>query len=238
MTDGRNASRFTPRLLPTLAVAALLPLLLWLGSWQLDRAAGKQALSAAFAAAQLAEAVPYSAGLPRFTRVSARGHWDAAHHFLLDAAVHEGRVGFRVLTPLTLDAGGVLMVDRGWVAGDPARRVLPEITLIAPGPVVVEGLTDEFPRAGVVSGTPAATSAWPRLLLYPAPAEFQAALGAPIEPELLRLDPAAPDGYARGFAPDFGMPRERHLAYAFTWFALAVTLFAIWVGTNLRRKEH
>ena len=75
------------------------------------------------------------------------------------------------------------------------------------------------------------------MVLYPAPAEFEAALGTPVEAVLLRLDPAAPDGYARGFAPDFGMPRERHLAYAFTWFALAATLLAIWVGTNLTRRE-
>jgi cytochrome oxidase assembly protein ShyY1 len=74
-------------------------------------------------------------------------------------------------------------------------------------------------------------------VLYPTHEALAAALGAPLEPHLLRLDPAAADGYARDFAPDFGMPRERHLGYAFTWFALAAALAAIWILTNLRPRE-
>jgi surfeit locus 1 family protein len=228
---------FRPRLLPTLAAAALLPLLLWLGGWQLERAGEKGALTAAFAAARGATPAPYATGLPRFSRVVARGRWDATRQFLLDATVHEGRVGFRVLTPLVLDDGRVLLVDRGWVAGDPARRTLPAVAFDADGPVEAVGLIDELPRAGIASAPAAATAGWPRVVLYPTRDALAAALGAPLEPGLLRLDPAAPDGYARGFAPDFGVSRERHLGYAFTWFALAATLVAIWIVTNLRPRE-
>lgn len=249
MAAAASARAFRPRLVPTLAVAALLPLLLGLGVWQLDRAGEKRGMVAAFVAAQDAPPVAYAADLPRFTRVAARGRWDPTRQFLLDAMVHEGRAGFRVLTPLLLDDGRVLLVDRGWVPGDPARRALPEVALAAGDAVEVVGLVDELPRAGIAQRAAAAPAddraPWPRVVLYPTQAELAAALGlapgvaprATLLPRLLRLDPAAADGYARAFAPDFGVSRERHLAYAVTWFALAATLLAIWVLTNLRPRE-
>ena len=238
--DGPNPRASRRRLLPTLAVAALLPLLLWLGIWQLGRAAEKRALVEAFAAAQGAAPVPFAADLPRFSRVAARGRWDPSRQFLLDAMVHQGRAGFRVRTPLLLADGRVLLVDRGWVAGDPARRALPDVAFAAgDAPVEAVGLVDELPRAGVATAPAAAPTdaGWPRVVLYPSREALAAALGAPVEPRLLRLDPAAADGYQRGFAPDFGVSRERHLAYAATWFALAATLLALWIRATLRAKE-
>mgnify|MGYP003429174546 CR=1 FL=1 len=49
--------RFRPRLLPTLATLALLPLMLWLGFWQLDRAQQKRALQMDYDARIAAQAV-------------------------------------------------------------------------------------------------------------------------------------------------------------------------------------
>lgn len=239
MTQGSPRAAFRPRWAPTLAVLALLPLLLWLGTWQLDRAGQKHALVAAHAVAGVAQPVAYAADLPRFTRVVVRGRWDVERQFLLDATVHEGQVGFRALTPLVLASGGTLLVDRGWVAGDPSRRALPDIAFSVAGEAEVVGLIDALPRPGLASGAVdvAPGAGWPRVVLYPSRAELEAALGGAIEPGLLRLDPAAPNGLARGFAPDFGVSRERHLAYATTWFALAATLVIIWILLHLRRRE-
>lgn len=210
------------------AVLLLAAGLLRMGAWQLERAGQKQALVAAFQAAERAAPAAYADDAPRFTRLVARGRWDPEHQFLLDAAVHQGRSGFRVWTPLRLGDGGFLIVDRGWVAGDPARRALPDVALADPGTEVeVIGMSDSFPRAGVSAGDARPGTGWPRIVLYPEPAALAAALAAPVAPQLLRLDPAAPDGFARGFAPDFGVSRERHLAYAATWFALAATLVAL-----------
>jgi len=228
-----------PRLVPTLTVAAVLPLLLWLGAWQLDRAEQKRAMAEAFVTARALPAVPYAAALPRFAQVAARGRYDATRQVLLDAMFHDGATGFRVLTPLTLDDGRVLLVDRGWLAGDPARRALPEIAIAGAGATrEVVGIIDELPRAGVaLPPAGAGDVSWPRVLLYPTQEALAAVYGASLEPRLLRLDPDATDGYARAFRPDLGLSRERHLGYAVTWFALAATLFAIWIVTNLRPPE-
>jgi len=52
--------------------------------------------------------------------------------------------------------------------------------------------------------------------------------------DLVLLDAAQPDGYVRDWGPP-GFPPMRHLGYAVQWFALALTLFVIYVVTNLRR---
>jgi cytochrome oxidase assembly protein ShyY1 len=52
--------------------------------------------------------------------------------------------------------------------------------------------------------------------------------------DLVLLDPAEPDGYVRNWAAP-GFPPMRHFGYAVQWFALALTLFVIYVVTNLRR---
>jgi surfeit locus 1 family protein len=51
---------------------------------------------------------------------------------------------------------------------------------------------------------------------------------------LVLLDPGEPDGYVRDWSPP-GFPPIRHIGYAVQWFALALTLFILWVVTNLRR---
>ncbi len=45
-----------------------------------------------------------------------------AHQFLLDNMTHAGRAGYEVLTPLLLDDGRVLLVNRGWLPLPDGRR--------------------------------------------------------------------------------------------------------------------
>jgi surfeit locus 1 family protein len=217
---------------PTLAVALLAPALLALGAWQLDRAEQKRALRAAFAATDAAPARAYAADAPRYARVRAAGRWDP-RQFLLDAQTRAGQVGYRVLTPLALADGTLLIVDRGWVPADADRGRLPDVAL-APADAAPLGRIDEFPRAGLEAGGAevdpgAASASAPKVLLYPTPELLARALGAPVQPRMLRLAPDQPAGYARDDAPALGFPPERHQGYAATWFLLAATLLALWL---------
>lgn len=214
---------------PTLVVVLLLPLLLGLGFWQLERADEKRALLDAAAAASAAPAVAYADGLPRYAKVRVAGRWDA-RQFLLDAQVQRGQAGYRVLTPLALADGRRLIVDRGWVAASADRAALPMLALpereVAAG-VELEGQLDEFPRPGLRTGTAPPATGWPRVLLYPSAATLADALGASVEPQLLRLGEVE---VAVGFPP------ERHLGYAVTWFALAATLLVLWLAFSARTR--
>lgn len=221
--------KFKFELWPTLAVALLLPALLALGIWQLERADEKRALLAEFSTARAVAPVAFDAALPRYARVRVAGRWDP-RQFLLDAQVERGQAGYRIFTPLALVDGSRLIVDRGWVAAAADRATLPDIA-IAEAEVELEGLLDEFPQPGVRTGSsPDAAEGWPRVVLYPTAETLTAALGVAVQSKLLRLDAEAAGAGALGFPP------ERHLGYAVTWFALAATLLVLWLAFSARAR--
>src|SRR6185312_11348887 len=65
----------------------------------------------------------------RFQRVSVAGRYDAMYQFLLDNRINEGRAGYEVLTPLDLDDGRTVLVNRGWVPFSGYREKLPDVSL-------------------------------------------------------------------------------------------------------------
>ncbi len=124
MNPGR--SRFAPRPLPTLVAAIAVVACAVLGEWQLGRAAEKRVLAQDFARGGPAlEWRQLPAGAPRYRRVSASGHYDPEHQFLLDNMSHAGIAGVEVLTPLLLDDGRAVLVNRGWQSFGATRADLP-----------------------------------------------------------------------------------------------------------------
>ena len=63
----------------------------------------------------------------RFRPVTARGRYDGRRQFLIDNIVRQGRNGFFVITPFRLDEGGLLLVNRGWIAQDARRQPVDDI---------------------------------------------------------------------------------------------------------------
>src|SRR5262245_48101786 len=200
--------------------------------WQLGRAAEKRALAAEFAAE--GSALPLTralTGAPRYQRVTARGHYDADHQFLLDNRMREGVAGVEVLTPLVQDDGSAVLVNRGWLPLPPDRRP-PEVPVSA-GERRVSGRLDRLPRPGIELSSPPATG-WPRLVSYPKMPELAGMLRRELREEQLLLDASDPDGYAREWQPP-GTGPERNFGYALQWFAFAATAVAIWIAIGLRR---
>ncbi len=230
---------FVPHLGFALLTLVVLVLLVSLGRWQLRRAGEKQALIDAFAAGGGAatELTPGLAALPRYQRVSAHGRYDAGAQILIDNIVNgDGRVGYFVITPFALQDGGWILVNRGWVPAAASRAVKPEVA-VGTGERVVRGRTDRLPSPGIRMGTPApALPPFPVVATFPQTPEIRALLpGRPLvaAAEQVLLDPGEPDGYVRNWTVS-GFPPLRHLSYAVTWFALALTLIVIYVVTNLR----
>jgi surfeit locus 1 family protein len=231
---------FRPWWSPVL-VAAALAVAGTAARWQLNRAAEKETLFAAFAAGDTGSALTElppdgAAGELRYRRVSVSGRYDAGRQILLDNIPADGRPGYHVLTPLRLVDGSAVLVNRGWVPADGDRSRLPDVALAATD-VTISGRIDRLPQPSVRLAAPPgpASAPWPRRLFFPDAAAASAELGYRVRDYQLLLDPAAPDGFRRDWSPaEFGP--EHHLGYAVQWAGLGLTAVVLWVVLSLRRR--
>ncbi|MFD6419753.1 SURF1 family protein [Streptomyces sp. NPDC060194] len=133
----------------TLIGLVLMPVMYELGLWQYHRHVHKVAQNALIAGNLNADPVPVgkltSPGheVPRsdfWRRVEATGTWDTAHETVVRRRTDaDDKVGFHVLTPLRLDDGRYLLVNRGWV-DSPARQTdFPKVPPPPSGTVTVTG---------------------------------------------------------------------------------------------------
>jgi surfeit locus 1 family protein len=215
-------------ILPFLVALPVLGILLFLGTWQLQRLHWKTALLAEIAAAEAAPAIPLTAAPRPWTKVAATGRLDHGREALLGLEVRGVVLGTHLLVPLLRDAAPPLLVDRGWVPLEGRAPVArPE------GPVTLEG----YIRPGETRGLFSATDdpAGRRFYSF-APEEIGAALGLPqVAP--FGLVVLGPPGGLPDPARTLPRPTNSHLGYAITWYGLALSLigvFAVWARRRLR----
>lgn len=223
-----------------LLTAALTALFLRLGFWQMSRAEEKKSIISAYqqaAKSQPADAISLlkSGSRPPYARaLQLRGRFEPERSLLLDNQVLRGGVGYHVWTPLRLADGELLLVDRGWVATGPDRRVLPRFESPS-DEVSLRGVWQPLPRPGLRIGVNScAPGPWPRVVQYPLFEELRCILGPTLQDGVLWLDPAEPQGFERAWTVS-GFPPERHYGYALQWFALAATLLLLFIVVNFRR---
>ncbi|MDO8418803.1 MAG: SURF1 family protein [Rubrivivax sp.] len=227
-------------LVATLATAALTARL---GVWQLDRAAQKNRVQATLdqrialpplPAADLARDEA-GAAAQHHRAIVVEGRWLPALTVYLDNRQMNGRPGFYAVTPLRLDDGSAVLVQRGWLPRDANERTRIVAAPLPGGRVAVPGR------------------------IAPAPArlyEFDAAASGPIRQNIDL------DGYARetglplrpltlvqedGLSPlDDGLLRQwprpaagvhKHYGYAFQWFSLSALILGLYVWFQLVRPR-
>lgn len=244
MAEVRRASRVKFVLTSVLLVAAL-GILLSLGTWQVQRLHWKEALLADIAERTTASPSPISAieviaengGDVDYRTMTASGRFlhDKERHFF---ATFRGRSGFYVYTPLELDDGRLLFVNRGFVPYDnkaPETRMAGQV----PGEVSVTGLSrarlDAKPSMLVPDNEPAKNIFyWKDLTAMAATVELPADR---VLPFFLDADatPVA-GGMPEGGVTQIDLPNS-HLAYAVTWYGLAAALVGVALMAYVRRRK-
>jgi surfeit locus 1 family protein len=223
-----------------------LALLLSLGLWQLRRADEKRVVQAAFDAQQSAAPIDLSQLTEQpaqYTRVHLRGRYDNSRSLFLDNRVLHGRFGYEVLTVFVPAANEksvanekVILVNRGWIEGDPSRLQRPQIAAVEGEVDLVGAVYRDTARFHFVDN--AHETSWPKLIQHLKPDDLQQQIGSPAYPFIVRLDESMPGAYriewqvvAEGFGP------ERHIGYAVTWFVLAFALVIVWLISNSNITE-
>lgn len=219
---GNRPHRFWLITLATLVVVAAG---IALGLWQLGRAQQKLALEAGL---QVRGALPTLgdnalADDPAtliHRRARLKGRWLADATLFLDNRQMQGRPGFFVLTPLHLETGGVVLVQRGWAPRDFQDRTrLPKVPTEA-GDVELEVR---------LAPPPAKLYEFAGGGLGPIRQNIDlAALSQELKLPLLPLSALQTSEAADGLLRDWPAPAtdvHKHYGYAFQWFGLS-TLFA------------
>ena len=232
---------FSPKIFTTLLTIVMIALLISLGRWQLRRADEKRVLFDSFAAGTDATQT-IELGTPpqrRYQHIEAVGHYDQSRQVLIDNMVNAERAGYFVITPFALAGGGWLLVNRGWVPLGASRAERPAIP-VSDAIRHVRGRADHMPSPGIQLGARTQLQPpFPVVAAFPSRNEIAGLLHESSwtsATDLVLLDPGEPDGYVRNWSAP-GFPPMRHIAYAVQWFALALTLFVIYLITNLRRID-
>ena len=221
--------------MPTAAAVAMAALTLWLGNWQLDRAQQKRERQSLFEARshdtplQLTGSVPSAEPL-LYRRVRMDGTWLESLQFYVDNRIEAGRAGFHVITPLAIaGSDAAVLVNRGWIARGPEYPRPPRIATPR-GAARVSGMAMRPPaRVLELSSQTVAGEVWQNLSIerYAAHARLK------LLPVVVLAEPAGQGLAAVREVPDAGV--EKHIEYAFTWFALAATVTVLWIALNLRK---
>jgi surfeit locus 1 family protein len=188
-----------------------------LALWQLDRLHGRRDVNAMLRAREDQVPIDIASAAPDampYASVIVDGTYDPTHEVILSGRSLDGVAGNHTLTPLVLDDGRAVIVDRGWV---PLDVVSPPVTGPAAAPtgrVRVEGLA--LPPDSV---SPASGEAAPSIVTRIDLGE----VGLPYRlfPVYVLLQHQEPSQEAPAIVAPPGLDDGPHLSYAFQWFAFA-----------------
>ncbi len=244
--NGGSSESRTKTVLTIIAVIAALAVLLSLGTWQVQRLAWKEKLlsdiaerhnAAPVEASDIAKMVAAGEDI-EYRTMTVTGIFDHARerHFF---ATHDGKSGFYIYTPLTLDDGQMLFVNRGFVPydlKDPQTRKDGEVE----GRVSLTG----YARSELVEKPSAIVPDndidknifyWKDLSAMTSSTGLSADI---VLPFFMDVDASTvnPGGWPQGGVTQFTLPNN-HLQYALTWYGLAAALVAVVVAALWRKRR-
>lgn len=238
--------RFPPWL--TVFTVAGVLILVSLGAWQWQRRIEKQAYLAQLEASVTAAPMPLPPmeqwrqpndkipiSVPELARVRVEGTYLANQAIPIRTTLNDstsktlGGLGFWWTVPLRLKSGGIVFINRGFVPAGPDFRPVPVET--PAGPQTVTGLVRWPERRGIFD--PADNPAKGDFFIRDAQILAQASGLADVAPFTLDAERTggarvAPAGLNVG--ETIARIPNNHLAYALTWWGLALTLMGVYAA--------
>lgn len=224
-----------------IAVATLVVVMVNLAFWQIDRLHQRQDFNAVLESRVPAPAAPLNEVLAKYPnpadaewyRVFAVGTYLEGENITVVNVTQDGQAGHDAVTPLLLESGQVLLVNRGFV---PLSVDLPDAP---PGRISIEGRL----RVSAIRRTGAVSDASTGELLEVHRIDIdRLAPQLPFPPvsmyvDLLDSEPADSDLLSRINDPVF--TNGTHLSYAVQWFLFSVCALVGWsIAVRREVKKH
>lgn len=154
---------------------------------------------------------------------------------LLDNQTHQHQFGYDVLSPMVLPQGGVVLVDRGWVPGDPSRTTYPMVS-VPQGTHWITGYVYVPSQRGWLLGEEMEQEQSKRIVVERVDVnKISHLLHKSVYPFMIRLGTQEPNGYVRAW-PIVAMSPQRHQGYAVQWFTMAFVIVVLYVSLNTKKK--
>lgn len=231
--------RFRFRWVPFIATAIAMAIGISLGQWQMGRAAEKRTIETkwnerASLAPMKLRADMSAIGELEYRKVLVRGEFVSSWPLYLDNRPHAGAAGFYHFMPLKISGSDMhILVARGWVPRNANERTRLPDTATPSGQIEFVAIVKR--NAGRVFDLGASQNLRPSAIVQNLSIEeFANASGLKMLPFILEQVSDTRDGLVREWPiPSAGA--DKHLGYAFQWYALAATAFIFFLVTGLRR---
>jgi len=232
---------FKPTFIPSLVTLALLGLMVWLGLWQLDRAAFKNNIQSQIESNKNKDEIAIFDLTDKkndslYQPVFASGRFDVEHQIYLDNQIHNGVTGYTVFTPMWLSDFKTILVNRGWVPLGKSRSILPEAPIDS-RVRHIHGFIANAPSSGIKLSDNANTyKSWPAVLQYIDIKEIGKKIASELMPVILVMN-REKETTLKPLPVNISMRSEKHTAYAFQWFGLSLALFIIYIVVNTTNTQ-
>ena len=206
----------------------------FLGVWQIERAAHKEGLLQAFNSEQESPPIRLTSQSPDWSRVFVDGIFDSSRQILIDNQIHKGKVGYKIFTPFRFDDNKIVLVDRGWIAQGQSRSDLPQLNILEKKSRIIATVTS--PEQGVLAGSELLTNEWPRVSQTKAVEVIASAFEEPILDIVLVLDPGSSQITEFIQIKPFAITPVKHYGYAMQWFTMSIVLLGMFLYALKREK--
>ncbi|NQZ21576.1 MAG: SURF1 family protein [Colwellia sp.] len=213
-----------------------------LGLWQSDRALQKEQRLATIEQLSQIQALSLTQVLAQQKNeindlpILLEGEFDDEVVFLLDNQANKGRLGYRVYQVFNVDKQAVL-INLGWVVGSINRQEIPDIQAIT-GQFQLTGHVRKIEKGIMLMEQQLNKKSWPLRVQQIELDKFSTLISRQLLPFVVYLDKTESVGYEKNWQP-IVMPPEKHRAYAFQWFSLAIAWLSlmVWASIKLGRNS-
>lgn len=226
----------------------LCPVLVKLGYWQLERQQFKLSIEKQIEQAETLSSTIGQATLPPllqpYQHVIVCGEFIAPYQLLLDNKVHDGSVGYHVLSLFKTCSNDTLIVNNGWLARINGTTQRPPLPLIPKNKRNFEGYWMPFPEPmWLLSNDSIETSHpidWP-IVIQDSSKNYLSKLIQQVHPDALPIKGLVNlqenQSGSTSHVINYSRPATtstKHLAYAVQWFVMAGVLLGLLIYTLIR----
>jgi surfeit locus 1 family protein len=171
-------------------------------------------------------------------RVSMKGSFLNGKNIILDNQIVEEKAGFLIYTPFKiLDSNKIILINRGWYPLSNSRKDIPNIPPIK-DMQTIEGEISQMPSSGISLGK-VITEKLDESSFRLQKMDYEV-LSSLISKDLMRyVVKLKKPIFDKTYILDSGMPvpdSDKNYGYAFQWFAMAFTLFIIFIRLGVKKK--